>query len=148
MDVAYISALSALRGSVVGGLISGITTWLSQRAQARARRLEHESSRREQLYTDFIIAASKAYGDAMVRNDPQVPVIVDLYAMISIMRVVSAPKTLASAENIMRATTQAYFEPNKTVRELYEQVKSGNGIDPLKEFSESARAELRSFAPL
>ena len=84
----------------------------------------------------------------MVRNDPQVPVIVDLYAMISIMRVVSAPKTLASAENIMRATTQAYFEPNNTVRELYEQVKSGNGIDPLKEFSEAARSELRSFAPL
>jgi hypothetical protein len=140
MDVAYISALSALGGSV--------TTWLSQRAQVRAGRLEHELSRREQLYKDFIIAASKAYGDAMVRNDPQVPVIVDLYAMISIMRVVSAPKTLASAENIMRATTQAYFEPNNTVRELYEQVKSGNGIDPLKGFSESARPELRSFAPL
>lgn len=98
MDVAYISALSALGGSVVGGLISGITTWLSQRAQVRAGRLEHELSRREQLYKDFIIAASKAYGDAMVRNDPQVPVIVDLYAMISIMRVVSSPKTLASAE--------------------------------------------------
>jgi hypothetical protein len=32
MDVAYISALSALAGSVVGGLTSGITTWLSQRA--------------------------------------------------------------------------------------------------------------------
>jgi hypothetical protein len=149
MDVAYISALSALGGSVVGGLISGITTWLSQRAQARAGRLEHESSRREQLYKDFIIAASKAYGDAMVRNDPQVPVIVDLYAMISIMRVeYQRPKRSPAPRISCAQPTQAYFEPNKTVRELYEQVKSGNGIDPLKEFSESARAELRSFAPL
>jgi hypothetical protein len=28
MDVAYVSALSALGGSIVGGLISGTTTWL------------------------------------------------------------------------------------------------------------------------
>jgi hypothetical protein len=147
MDVAYISALSALAGSVVGGLTSGIAAWLSQRTQVRAERLEHELSRRELLYKDFIIAASKTYGDAMVSNDPQVPVIVDLYAMISIMRVVSLPQTLASAEKIMHATTQAYFEPNKTVRELYERVKEGNGIDPLREFSEAARAELRTFTP-
>jgi hypothetical protein len=36
MNVAYISTLSALAGSAVGGLTSGFTTWLSQRAQARA----------------------------------------------------------------------------------------------------------------
>jgi len=32
MDVAYITALSALAGSVVGGLTAGLTTWLSHRA--------------------------------------------------------------------------------------------------------------------
>jgi hypothetical protein len=57
MDVAYVSALSALAGSVVGGLTSGFTTWLSQRAQARAGRLAHEMSRREELFKDFIVAA-------------------------------------------------------------------------------------------
>jgi hypothetical protein len=148
VDIAYISAFAALAGSVVGGLTSGITTWVSQRTQVRAGRLEHELSRREQLYKDFIVAVSKVYGDALVSNDPHVPVIVDLYALISIMRVVSSPRTLASAEKIMHETTQAYFEPNKTVRELHERVKNGNGIDPLKEFSEAARAELRVFKPL
>ena len=71
MDVAYVSALSALGGSIVGGVISGATTWLSQRAQVRAGRLEHELSRREQLYKDFIISASKAYGEAMDSGDTQ-----------------------------------------------------------------------------
>ena len=47
MDVASISALSALAGSVVGGLTSGFTTWLSQRAQARAGQLAHNKSERE-----------------------------------------------------------------------------------------------------
>ena len=147
MDVAYVSALSALAGSVVGGLTSGVTTWLSQRASVKAARLEHELSRREQLSKDFIITASKAFGDATVSNDPQIPVIVDLYAMVSIMRVVSSPQTLACAEKIMHETTRVYFEPNKTVRELHEQVASGVGIDPLKEFSEAARVELRFLVP-
>ncbi len=68
MDVAYISALAALAGSVVGGMTAGITTWLSQRAQARAGQLAHEMSRRDDLYKDFIVAASKAYGDAVLSN--------------------------------------------------------------------------------
>ncbi len=68
MDVAYISALAALAGSVVGGLTAGITTWLTQRPQARAGQLANEMSRRDDLYKDFIVAASKAYGDAVLSN--------------------------------------------------------------------------------
>jgi hypothetical protein len=60
VDVAYISALAALTGSVAGGLTSGLTTWLSQRAQARAGQLGQEMSRRDDLYKDFIVAASKS----------------------------------------------------------------------------------------
>ena len=48
----------------------------------------------------------------------------------------------------MLATIDTYFAPNKTIRELHDVIKSGEGIDPLKEFSEAAREELRAFAPL
>ena len=143
MDVAYISALSALAGSVVGGLTSGFTTWLSQRAQARAGQLAHDKSQREDLYKDFIIAASKAYGDAAVSNEPKIQELVALYAMISRMRVLSFPATVACAERIVGATMDTYFAPNKTIRELHELMKSGTAIDPLKDFSEAAREELR-----
>ena len=88
MDIAYISAISALAGSVVGGLTSGVTNWLNQRSQARAGQLAHDMARREDLYRDFIVAASKAYGEAIVSNEPQVQEIIALYAMISRMRVV------------------------------------------------------------
>ncbi len=145
MNVAYLSALSAIAGSVVGGLTSGITTWMSQRAQARAGQLAHEMSRRDDLYKDFIVAASKAYGDALMSNEPQVPELVALSALISRMRVLSSPRTIASAEKIMEATISAYFAPNRTIRELHELMKSGAGIDPLKDFSEAAREELQAF---
>lgn len=64
--------LSGLAGSVVGGLTSGFTTLLSQRAQANAGQLAHDLSRREDLFADFIVVASKAYGEALMINEPQV----------------------------------------------------------------------------
>lgn len=148
MDVAYVSALSALAGSVVGGLTSGITTWLSQRAQAKAGQLAHDLSRREDLYANFVVAASKAYGEALVSNEVQIQELIALYAMISRMRVRCSPRTVACAERIMLATTDAWAAPNKTIAELNQMMKSGVGVDPLKDFAEAAREELRTFSSI
>jgi hypothetical protein len=145
MDVAYISALSALAGSAVGGFTSTATTWLTQRAQTRAGQLAHEFARREDLYRDFIIAASKTYGDALVSSEPQLPELVALYAMISRMRVLSRPRTVVCADKIMLAIIDTYFSPNRSVRELRDMMKAGTGIDPLKDFSEAAREEVGVF---
>jgi len=146
MNAAYLSAVSALAGSVIGGSISGVTTWLSQRSQAKAGELTREMSRRDDLYTDFIVTASKAYGEALVSNEPQVQELVALYAMISRMRVMSSPRTVASAEKIMSATIDTYFAPNLTIRDLHELIKSGVQMDPLKDFSEAAREEREGYA--
>ena len=145
MDVAYVSALSALAGSVVGGFTSTVTTWLTQRAQLHAGQLAHEITRREDLYRDFITAASKSYGDALVSSEPQLPELVALYAMISRMRVVSAPRTVACADKIMLTIIDTFFSPNQSVRELRDLIKAGAGIDPLKNFSEAAREEVGVF---
>jgi hypothetical protein len=130
---------------VVGGLTSGFTTWLSQRAQAKAGQLALNLSRREELFKDFIIAASKAYGEAIVSNEPQLQEIISLYAMISRMRVLCLPPTVACADQIMVTTIGKYFEPNRTIRDLHELMKSGTEMDPLREFSEAAREELGGF---
>jgi hypothetical protein len=145
MDVAYVSALSALAGSAVGGFTSTVTTWLTQRAQARAGQLAHEITRREDLYRDFIIAASKTYGDALVSSEPQLPQFVALYAMISRMRVVCGPRIVECADKIMLTIIDTYFSPNHSVRELRDLIKAGAGIDPLKDFSEAAREEVGLF---
>jgi len=144
MDIAYISALSALAGSVVGGFTSTVTTWLTQRAQVQAQQLAHEIGRREDLYREFITAASKTYGDALVSTEPQLPELVNLYSMISRMRVLSEPRTVECADKIMLTIIDTYFSPNRSIRELRDQIKAGAaGIDPLREFSEAAREEVR-----
>jgi hypothetical protein len=137
--------MAALVGSVVGGLTSTGTTWLSQRAQARAGQMAHEMELREDLYRDFIIAASKAYGDALLNSEPQIAELVSLHAMISRMRIVSLPGTIACADKIMLTIIDTYFSPNQSVRELRDLIKVGTGIDPLRDFSEVAREELRLF---
>jgi|SRR5580692_10799500 hypothetical protein len=146
MDVAYISGISALAGSAVGLFSSTVTTWLTQRAQARAGQLAHEIIRREDLYRDFIIAASKTYGDALVSSEPQLPDLVALYAMISRMRVLSEPRTIACADKLMLTIIDTFYSPNHSVSELRDLIKVGAaGIDPLREFSEAAREETREF---
>ena len=105
-------------------------------------------ARRDGLYKEFIAAASKAYGEAIVSNEPNVQEFVALYAMISRMRLQSPPQTVACAEKVMRATIDTYFAPGKTIRELHESAQRGSGIDLLKDFSEVAREELRAFTTL
>jgi hypothetical protein len=76
------------------------------------------------------------------------PEIVDLYAMVNRMRVLGMRKTTASADVVMRSIIDTYFGPNRTVADLRELLRTGQGIDPLKDFSEAAREELHAFALL
>jgi hypothetical protein len=146
MDVAYLSALSALAGSVVGGLTSGITTWLSQRSQSKAGQVAYDLSRRRELYKDFIIAASKAYAEAVLTSEPKIDELISLYAMISRMRTMSSSDIVACAEQVALGTIGAYAQPNRTVAEWRELLKSGTGVDPLKDFAEAVREEIRRFS--
>jgi len=142
MDTATISAISALAGTAIGGLTSGLTTLLNQSAQARGEQIRHDLGRREDLVKDFIVAASKTYGEALVTSEPQAPDLVNLYSMVSRMRVLAMPRTVASAEKLMLVIIDTYFQPNRTLRDLHEMMKSRSGVDPLREFSETARDEL------
>src|SRR5262249_38123517 len=118
------------------------------RSQVQQSQLARDVARREDLYRDFIIAASRAYADAFLNSEPQIPDLVALYGMVSRMRILCSPEVVALANQIMELTVDTYFQPNKTIRELHEMVrKNGSWIDPLKEFSELAREELRSLAP-
>jgi hypothetical protein len=100
------------------------------------------------LCKDFIIAASKAYGEALVSNEPQIQNLVALYAMVSRMRIVSSPQTIECADIVMRTTIETYFAPNKTMRDLNDIIKTGTALDPLRKFSEIVREELQLLTSL
>jgi len=144
MDTAYISAIAALSGSVIGGLTSLAASWLSQSAQARAQQVIQDKGRRQELYKVFIEDASRLYGEALMTDKAEISNLVGLYAMVSRMRILSASPVADAADDVVRLIIQTYFEPNKTLYDVREITKSGH-IDPLRTFSEVCRDDLRRF---
>jgi hypothetical protein len=147
MDSATISALAALSGAVIGGVTSFGTSWLSQQTQARVQARAHKLSQREELYKHFIEKAAKAYADSFIRqaaNVGEITELVDLFALVSMMRVVSSPPIVESANHMVRLIADSYLSPNKTLGELHQMIES-DSIDALRAFSEACRDELRRF---
>ena len=144
MDASIISALAALTGAAVGGLTSGIANWLNHRSQLRAQWLLHETSRRQNLYRDFIEEASKCYIDALQHAEADVPGLVGLYAKLSKMRAVSSMPVLHCAEDVARKILDTYLEPDKSFVELREMAIDGT-IDLLQGFSAVCRNEFEQM---
>ncbi len=147
MNSQYFSAFAALAGSVIGGFMMLASSWLSQKAQARAAELAHHRTRREELYADFIEVSARLYADALGHNEAELAKLVKLYALIGWMRVLSSPKIVEAAQNVANTIIETYQAPNKTFRDLKGVVNS-DAIDPLRAFSETCRDELRISGPL
>jgi len=141
---AYLPAVAALAGSVVGGLTSFASAWLTQQRQDRARRVSQAKARRQKLYKQFIDEASKLYADALVHDDLEVSALVSIYALISRMRVLSSSAVVEKAGAVVHMIVEMYFSPNKSLPEL-RQLMSEHTIDPLRAFSEECRAELQAL---
>ena len=141
MDVGYISALSALAGSAIGALASLATTWLTQHSQTRVMQRVQDRARREALYSEFIGEASKLFADALTHELDDPAKVVELYAIVSRIRLFGKPRTLEEAERVVSQIGIAYFAPNKDLR-LFANMAKGSELDLLLAFSNACRAEL------
>jgi len=146
MDAAYLSAFAALAGSAIGGLTSIATSWFTQRVQFSAEHRRHDLSTRQDLYRAFIEEASKWYADAYEHDDTKVSNLVDLYALVSRMRILSSPKIVDAADHVVRVIIETYKAPNKTMREV-EELLENKSLNPLFDFSLACREELRDDSP-
>jgi len=141
MNAAYVSAIAALAGSVIGGLTTFAAAWITQRQQANVQWLLQEKTRRQELYQQFIEDASKLYVDALMHDQVAIPSVVSLYALMNKMKVVSTSRVAERADKVIRMIVDTYFLPNKTLPELRAMTVSG-ALDPLRDFSEACREEL------
>jgi|SRR5258705_2624757 hypothetical protein len=144
MNLSTISALAALAGTITGGLTSVLASWLTQHAQARAQWRAQDKLQRQELYREFIERASRCHIDALQHDKADIPALVELYARVNRIRVLSSPKTIESAESVARTIVDTYLESNKTFLELREMANSGS-IDLLRDFSETCREEFESL---
>jgi hypothetical protein len=59
MDSSGITAVAALAGAAIGGVMTVFASWLSQHAQARTQWIAHNLILRQELYKEFIEQSSK-----------------------------------------------------------------------------------------
>jgi hypothetical protein len=141
VDASATTALATLLGAATGGLTSLLATWLTHRTQARAQWREQDTLRRQDLYKEFIEAAARCYVHALQHEEADIPGLVDLYAKIDRMRILSSTKVVEISERFARKIVDAYLEPNKSFIELREKVHS-DSVNLMREFSEACRAEF------
>jgi hypothetical protein len=142
--VAYLSAVAALVGTFVGGITSIATSWLGQQRQTAEQRRARKQDELQALYRQFILDASKLYVDALEHNTTELPKLVDIYATINRMRVLSPPKVVAEADKALRMIIDTYAQENKTFAGIRQSISQGFP-DPLRAFSQACHDELKMY---
>jgi hypothetical protein len=106
------------------------------------RRLIHATQRQE-LYSEFIIEATKRLAEAWNHQAEGPEVVGNLYSAIQRMRLISSSEVVGCAEEVLRGVIAAYAEPNRTFEELKRRVQQRiDEDDYLKAFTEACRREL------
>ena len=142
-SAAYLSAVAALVGTFVGGITSIATSWLGQQRQTKEQRRAREKDELQELYKQFIQDGSKLYVDALEHNTTEIPKLVDIYATLNRMRVLSSPKVIAEADNALRMIVDTYAKENATFSGIRQLIDHGF-LDPLRAFSEACHEELKT----
>jgi hypothetical protein len=142
MNVAYLSVLSALAGSTLGGMASIVTTWLNQHSQDRSQRHAQSVARRERLYSDFVDEASALFVDALTHDQFDPTKFVQIYATVGKLRLFASNDVVSKADKVMRDIREIYYLPNQDYANRDAEV-SGD-LNVIQAFSEACRDDLRS----
>lgn len=143
MDAAILSACAGLVGSLVGGVSTFAASWVTQGKLLGSQRRLHHAAQRQQLYSEFIVEATKRLAEAWNHEAEGPEVVSNLYSAVQRMRLISSSRVVDCAEQVMRGVIAAYAEPNRTFEELRRRVQErSDEEDHLREFTEACRQEL------
>jgi hypothetical protein len=143
IDPALLSALSALGGALIGGGASLAAAVYTHRNQARQQRVASEMTKREAVYADFIMSASKVLlkahvsdGFTLEGNEQH------LIGLANRMRLFAPPKVVQESDAVIRGIIEISLKPSVDLRKLTMADLSKNPADLLLPFSLASRADL------
>jgi len=131
-------------GTFVGGITSLATTWLNQQRQTKEQRRARQKVELQALYKQFIQDASKLYSDALEHNSTEIANLVNVYATLNRIRVLSSPKVIEQADKALRSIVDTFGHENTTFSGITYSIKQGFA-DPLRAFSEACHEELKMY---
>ena len=144
IDPALLSAMSALVGALIGGTASLVAAIYTQRYQNRLQRIAREATKREQVYADFIMSASKLLLSAYVQDgialtsDNQ-----HLVGLLNRMRLFAPPNVINEGDAVIRGLIEVSLKPSEDFRKVaMEKLSKDQQHDLLLPFSLACRADL------
>jgi hypothetical protein len=144
MDSAWISAFSAVMGSLVGAFTSFVATYANQRAQYRRDFLSRQFAQRETLYAEFINEAARLMADSLEQEIVKPSTLVTIYGLGNRIRLNASDEVVQAARNAIQEIVESYRRPRMTEEEIsrgaYLEIR-----DPVKEFGEACRKELNQL---
>lgn len=97
LEVAYISTAAALLGSVIGGLVSYLTTRYLKREEWRQERIDKQISLREELYANFIEECSRLALSSIDKKSSEVKVFAKMGSLWGRIKLVASPAVIQAA---------------------------------------------------
>jgi hypothetical protein len=146
IDPALSSAISALVGALIGGGASLTAAIYTQRYQDRLQRVARETTKREMVYADFIMNASKLLLNARVNDgftlngDEQ-----HLIGLANRMRLFAPPNVIDQADAVIKGIIEVALQPSIDLRKLtLVDLSKDHDLDLLLPFSVACRTDLDS----
>ena len=144
IDPSLLSAIAALVGTIIGGGASLTTAIYTQRYQDRLQRVARETTKRETVYADFIMYASKLLLNSYMsegfalKGDEQ-----HLIGLANRMRLFAPPNIIEEAEQVIRGIVEVSLKPSVDLRKLTAaELTKDRDRDLLLPFSLACRADL------
>ena len=144
MSTPLVTALSGMVGSIVGVSATIAMAWIKQKTVDERELLREEIRKRETLYGEFIGEGARLLVDAFQHTLEKPETMLAAYALLNRIRLCGSPEVLASAKRLLTHITDEYFSAKRTVQEIRELTRTREA-DPLKEFGEACRAELKAL---
>ena len=119
VEPVLLNSTPALVGAVIGGGASLAAAVYTQWYQDRRQRIAREAEKREAIYGEFIISASKVLVSAYISDkllwtgDEQ-----HLIGLVNRMRLFAPPHIIAEAEDVIRNLIQIALQPRLDMQEL------------------------------
>jgi hypothetical protein len=138
IQISLITGIAALLGAMVGGLSMFATTVLTQRYVGRRELLARDLTIREALYGRFLKEASVLFIDSLDKTLDKPAALVELFALMAQIRLLSTARVLDAAENVGREILASY---SRAALDFHELVARKDRFDPLHDFTQACREE-------
>jgi hypothetical protein len=140
VDPALVTGVTAVVGTLLGGMTSFATSYLTQGRQTRAGRILRELDRREDVYARFNELASELALDAIEHSLDDPRKLIGLSALVGRIRLASSPSVLQAAEVVVDFLLETYQRPAQDVHALVRQAPR-EMMEPLTAFTVACRDE-------